>query len=37
MKGGIGDEAAVAEMVENYRALCRVWDRARAAAKERAA
>lgn len=31
MKGGIGDEEAVATMRDNYTRLCRIWDEARSA------
>jgi 5-dehydro-2-deoxygluconokinase len=34
MTGGIGDDAAVAEMAERYARLCAVWDKARATARE---
>lgn len=34
MKGGMDDEAAVAEMARRYARLCELWDRARAAARE---
>ena len=34
MTGGIGDDAAVAEMAERYTRLCAVWDKARATARE---
>jgi 5-dehydro-2-deoxygluconokinase len=37
MTDGTTNEAAVAEMAENYRALCQVWDRARGEAKGQAA
>ena len=37
MTGGMDDAAAVAEMARRYARLCAVWDRARAAAKGKAA
>ncbi len=37
MTGGMDDAAAVAEMARRYARLCAIWDRARAAAKEKAA
>jgi 5-dehydro-2-deoxygluconokinase len=37
MAGRIDDAAAVATMKDNYASLCRLWDKARAATKEKAA
>ena len=37
MKGDIDDARAVADMSEKYASLCRIWDKARAAKKERVA
>lgn len=37
MAGDLADAEAVAEMAGRYRRLCEIWDRARAAAREKAA